>query len=150
MLVVDSNKQILGSLNKTFGHVAAGDFIRIRALSYDDRGMLKSDPAYIMSHKIQQSELKIPVIEVERRVSIDELDVENYHRLNGSSSRQSDVAVIAANDREFRKLIEAGGQIDSYKDAQNMRTVARVRLKVMMVDLETYEKIFDMDEFTPH
>lgn len=147
MFVVDQKHQILGSLNKNFGNVSPGDRIRIVMTGLDDYYNPSQD-FFSLSSTI---ELSPSVVEVKRNVFIDEMQVMNLNRnrQNQTKPRKEDFLVIAAHDRQFRQLLEAGGETEITNDIVNMRIVATVRLKAILADLETSEKLFDMDEFTP-
>jgi hypothetical protein len=144
MLVVDQKHHILGSLNKNFGRIRPGEKIVIehgRQNAFDD--LVNPSQVYFLR-------ITAPVVEVQRSVSIDEMDAMNLHRQLKRKPGKDDFAVIAAHDRQFRQLLEAGGQFEVYDDLVNTRVIAKVRLNAIMADLDTSERLFDLDEFTPH
>lgn len=145
MLVTNESGQIIGSLNKNFGNPPEGEIITINRLPGVFSGFDFYEHTRSSFAKIET--LKARVATLKHSVTIDKMDLIHASRIGDIG--KSDYIAMAAYDREFRRLLEVKGDVSIDDDIVRDVIIVTVRLKTLKVNIDTAEKLFDMDEFTP-
>lgn len=143
-MIVMSQGQHVGHIDDAQIGYHGGKMLMVRTMELD------FEDIYAQGASLKNNtfdDLTMPVNEMIRRVKVGDHEIQNA---GGRGLRGFDVAVsFAAKDPAFCTLMNLGAELETHQDPMAQCFIVTARLRVAEPDLETYEKLFDLDVFTP-
>jgi hypothetical protein len=156
-MVLLEDKQV-GYFEANFGDVfSVGDFIRIPI--FDEEESLAMSSRISVSSTLSPYEiLVIPVVPFRYNYTITEAEIRNQslhsgagypNPINSDMIRNIIIQTACARNHMFDMLHDNGGKVCTLTNPMDMSVTATVTLPVLKPNIDQYEKLFDLDHFTP-